>query len=337
MLRIIRWMVLGALCAVPVRAAVHGPVLGEFELMELTVSCNTGAPACYTCINDANTTGDSRLMLALGASYPNMVTTGRAEGVLRPFIEIDGVRLDPPLMPCGSFLRSGIKWFDRPFAQNCPDTTKGVIYQIGGMSQAEVTGDGEVFLDIPIEEAAEIPFRFSLCSEFVYWGAGCGISGSSQHGWKLHTPAVPRAFEVAAGDAPPVAFSSSEIAFDLQSGPGGRVSVARAAGDAPGVPPVAHLNGYWDVHTDIPEGSYSASIQFGIDPASLPEGIDIAGIVVAAFSPMTQMWEPLTTSVDDTALTATVVTDRMGKFVLLESAPVPTERGTWGGLKSMYR
>jgi hypothetical protein len=49
------------------------------------------------------------------------------------------------------------------------------------------------------------------------------------------------------------------------------------------------------------------------------------------------MWEPLTTSVDDTALTATVVTDRMGKFVLLESAPVPTERGTWGGLKSMYR
>lgn len=337
MTRILFLLVCGTLCADPAEAVVYTPVRGYVDFTTFTVSCPGQIDGCYTCVNDENTTADHRLIIALGASLPNTMTTGLAQGVVRPFIEIDGVQLDATLFPCGSFLRSGIFWRDLPFAPNCPDTAKGVLYRIGDMPQVEVAGDGSTFLDIPAADAQEIPFSISLCSEFVYWGAGCGISGSSQHGWQLHTPAVPDAFQAAAGDTPPVAFPSSEVAFDLASGPGGIVSVARASTDPPGTPPVEHLNGYWDVHTDMAEGSYSASIAFTIDAATLPEGIDVSGIAVAAWDPATQMWEPLMTAVDVQAMTATVVTDRMGKFVLLDSPPVPVERQTWGGVKTRYR
>lgn len=330
-------LLLGLVCAAPAGAVEYTPVLGEFVLSEHQLDCGSGAPYCYTCINDANTTADHRLIFAFGAAYPNLQTTGLAIGVLHPFIEIDGVRLDPPLWPCASVLRSGIRWFDRPFAQNCPDTTKGLIYEIGDMPQVEVTGDGDAFFDIDAADADGIPFRFSICSEFVHWGAGCEISGSSQYGFRLITPGVPRAFEAAAGDAVPVAFASHEVAFDPASGPGGKVSVARVNADPPGTPAVEHLNGYWDVHTDMPAGSFSIDIEFAINPASLPEGVDVAGIVVAGYAPSTGMWEPLMTTVDEPSLTATITADRMTKFVLLESAPVPVDQHTWGGVKARYR
>ncbi len=314
----------------------HTPVLGDFEFSELTVSCPANPSGCFTCVNDADTTGDHRLMLVLGASFPNLVTTGRAEGVLRPFLDIDGVRVTPDLFPCGAVLRAGIQWLDRPLAQTCDGTPVSVTYQIGNDPEVTVTGDGNTQVLIPADQAHEIPFRFEVCSELVYWGAGCGISGSSMHGFRLDMPGRLDALQVEPGDSEQVAVSSSQFAIDFLSSPGGVVSVSRVQADVPGTPFIEHLNGYWDVHTNMPPDSFTAEVTLDLNAVPLPPEVNPAAVAIAVFDPAEGNWQLLDTRLDLLGGTATATTHRLSKFVVVESEAVPNLRSSWGLLKAAF-
>lgn len=316
---------------------VHTPVLGEFEFSTLEVDCPAMPSGCYACINDDQTTADHRLMLALGGTSPNLSTTGLAEGVLRPYVEADGVRVTPDLFPCGAVLRSGIRWFDRLFPQSCNGAPVALTYEIGSAPEVTVSGDGDAEFLIPAENAMAIPFRFELCSEFVHWGAGCGIAGSSQYGFSLRLPAPLRAIEVTAGDSPAMPVPGGVLSVDFLSSPGGVVSLSRVYDDLPEtLPSIPHLNGYWDVHTNMAPGSYTADIVFDLDAASFPPGVNPASVVVGIYDPVAGDWQALATQVDVDAGTATVRTDLLSKFVLVADATVRAERQSWSALKAGY-
>ena len=312
------------------------PVMGDIELTSSEVSCPSQPSGCFLCINDEDTTGDNRLILALGASSPFLVTVGHATGVVRPFVEIDGVRLTPDLLPCGAYFRSGLYWFDRFTPPACPGTPPGVTYQIGNMPEVTVTGDGEADFEIPATDAMEVPFDISLCSMFVYWGGGCNISGSSDESWELFVPAAMNAAEVAAGDAAPALLTASSFAIDFLTSPGGVVSVSHVLAEPPVGPGIDHLNGYWDVKSDMTDGSFTASVSFNFDVASLPSHVDPATIAVVIYDDTSDQWTMLATSVDVTAQTATATTNRLHKFALIGDAALPVKPATWGAIKSQY-
>lgn len=338
-----RTLILATLAAVTVLGGpvygdvVFAPVKGYIHITTLSVECPSQPVACFTCINDEATTADNRLMIALGETYPAVPTTGSAIGVVMPFVDVDGVRLTPDLLPCGAFFRFGVSWSDLPLATNCSGALKGVTYQIGPFPEATVSGDGSTQYDLPAEDAIAVPFEFSLCSQFVYWGAGCNVSGSSQHGWKLHTPGELHALQVGPGDSPGAGIAASEFAVDFESSPGGVLSVSRVAGDPPGTPPVPHLNGYWDVHTDMPVGSYVAQVSLNVDPSALPEGVTIAEVKIAAYDPDAGSWDVLPTTPDEAVGVVRANTAQLTKFVLLDSPPVPVEHLSWGAVKAIYR
>ncbi len=311
------------------------PVMGDIELTTSDVSCPSQPSGCYLCINDEDTTGDNRLILALGASSPFLVTVGHASGVVRPFVMVDGVRLTPDMLPCGAFFRSGLYWFDRFTPPACSGTPPNVTYQIGSMPEVTVTGDGTTDIEIPAIDAMEVPFEISLCSMFIYWGGGCGISGSSDESWELFVPAAMNAADVPGGGVP-VAMPGSEFVVALQTGGDGVVSVSHVMDDPPVGSGVEHINGYWDVHSDLTSDTFVANVSFGFDTATLPPDVDPAAITVAIFDESTGNWTALPTVVDVTAETATATTSRLHKFVLLGNAPVPVKQTSWGAIKALY-
>lgn len=321
----------------PVRADVLiTPVKGNIVLSAGEVSCPSQPSGCWMCINDEDTTGDNRLIIALGEDYPFVPTLGYAAGVVRPFVEIDGVRITPDILPCGAYFRSGVYWLDRFTPPSCDGVPPGVTYQIGTMPAVTVTGDGETDFDIPATDAIEVPFEISLCSQFFYWGTGCNVGGSAAHSWKLYVPAAMNAVAVPAGDAAPAAMPASDFAINFSNSTGGAVAVSHVLADPPVGPTIEHLNGYWDVHTDLAPGTFTADVSFGYDPPSLPPDVDPVTIAVAIYNDVTDAWEILATTVDETAQTATATTDRLHKFVLLGGMVLPAENATWGSIKAQY-
>lgn len=322
---------------VPARADVRiAPVMGDFIFTTAEVSCPSQPSGCYICVNDEDTTGDHRLMLAFGASSPFLVTTGYVAGVVRPFVEIDGVRLTPDLLPCGAYFRSGLFWFDRFTPPACDGSPPGVTYQIGSMPEVTVSGDGTTDIEFLATEAMEIPFEISLCSHFFYWGGGCDIAGSGDESWELFVAAPMNAVEVPAGDAPLATASESDFAIDFSNSAGGAVSVSHVLADPPVGPAIDPLNGYWDVHSDLAPGTFTAEVSFGYDAASLPPETDAGAITVVLYNEVLDSWEFLATTVDEVAQTATATTNRLHKFVLLGGMPVPAAKSSWGSLKARY-
>jgi hypothetical protein len=321
----------------PARAEVRiVPVMGDIELSAGEVSCPSLPSGCLFCINDENTTGDNRLMIAIGETYPFTVTTGYAAGVVRPFIVVDGVRLTPDLFPCDAYLRFGISWSDKFTPPACDGAPPGVTYRIGSIPEATVTGDGSAHFTMPATEAIEVPFEISLCSQFFYWGAGCNVSGSADKAWELFVPAAMNAMAVPAGDAAPMSAPASDFTVDFSSSAGGAVSVSHVLADPPVAPAIEHLNGYWDVHSDLVPGTFSADVSFGFDTASLPQGVDPAAIAVAIYNADTDAWNVLPTTVDVSGQTATATTDQLSKFVLVGDMVLPTQKTSWGAIKALF-
>lgn len=321
----------------PARADVRFvPVMGDIVLSVGEVSCPSQPSGCWLCINDEDTTGDNRLILALGEDYPFVTTTGIAEGVVRPFVVVDGVRLTPDLLPCNAYFRFGIAWSDRFTPNPCGTTPAGVTYQIGTLPGATVTGDGTAYFTIPATEASEVSFLITLCSQFFYWGGGCGISGSSDESWELYTPAAMNAVDVPAGDAAPLPVPASDFAIDFASSAGGVLMVSHVPADPPVTPAIDHLNGYWDVHSDLVPGSFTAQVSFGFDASALPPEVDPAAITAAVYDTDTESWNFLPTTVDVAGQTATAITDRLWKFVLVGGMTTPTDRASWGAIKAIY-
>jgi hypothetical protein len=330
--------VVALLAVVPqVHADVRiAPVMGYIELSAGEVSCPSLPTGCLFCLNDENTTADHRLMLAIGATSPFIVTTGYAAGVIRPFIEIDGVRLTPDLFPCDAYLRCGVFWMDRFTPPACGTTPPGVTYTIGSMPEVAVTGDGSTHFTIPATEASEVPFEISVCSMFFYWGAGCNVSGSADKAWELLVPAAMNALAVPAGDAAPMQAPGSDFAIDFSSSSGGVLSISHVPADPPVGSAIDHLNGYWDVHSDLAPGTFTAQASFGFNAASLPPSVDPSGIAVAVYYAEMDMWGMLPTTVDVAGQTATATIDRASKFALVAEPALATKNVTWGALKAKF-
>jgi hypothetical protein len=312
------------------------PVMGDIELSAGEVSCPSLPSGCLLCINDENTTGDNRLIIAIGETYPFTVTTGYAAGVVRPFVIVDGVRLTPDLFPCDSYLRCGVNWSDYFTPYACNGTSPGVTYRIGSMPEVTVTGDGSTHFTIPATEAIQVPFEISVCSQFFYWGAGCDVNGSADKAWELYVPAPMNAVAVSAGDTPPMPVPASDFAMDFSSSAGGTVSVSHVPENPPVAPVIVPLNGYWDVHSDLPPGTFVVEVSFGFDSASLPDDVDPAEISIAMYDPAMETWNVLPTTVDVPGQMATATTNRFSKFVLVGDIALPTQRATWGSVKALY-
>jgi hypothetical protein len=311
------------------------PVKGDIELTSSFVSCPSNPSGCLLCVNDEDT-GHELLMVALGGTSAFLVIEGYAEGFVRPVVEIDGVILTPDILPCGAFFRSGIRWLDRFTPPACNGTPPGVTFQVAAMPETTVTGDGDLVVDIPATEASVVPFRFSVCSMFVHWGAGCNIAESSSRQWRLIVPAALHAVEVGPGDAAPATVSASDFAIDFSSSDGGALSVSHVPADPPVGPPVDHLSGYWDIHGNFEDGTFLAAVSFGFDANALPPEVDPATIAVLAYDIDSDNWDMLATTVDVTAQTATVTIDRLTKFVLVGGSVLPTETKSWGAIKDLY-
>lgn len=315
--------------------SVHQPVKGFVEVLEQEITC-AHPNACFFCINDEATTGDNRLVVAIGSVLAGVEVSGLVEGVVHPFVEVDGVTLTPPLLPAGAFFRAGVRWSDLPFAPACDGTPPGVTYEIGGMPEMTESGDGETTIDIPVEVADGIPFRFTTCSQLIYWGAGCNLSGSSPRSWKLHLPGTLDAFALEAGDAPPIAPAGSDVVVDVIDGPGGLLSVARMAGPSPVGPEVMGPDVHWDLRTDMPTGGFTASLVFTFDPSALPLDVDATDLRVSVLDEALGVWEQLPTEIDEGAGTATAEAERLGVVVLAVPASVPIHETSWGSLKARF-
>jgi hypothetical protein len=317
---------------------VHTPVRGYIELTSGEYFCSWDTDQiCHPCVNDADTPDEDRLIVAFGVTAPTYVAYGEIEGTVTPFVEIDGVTLTPDLLPTGSFFRSGVFWRDFFVPANCPNGAEpGVIYTIGSLPEATVQGDGTAEFDIPAAEAGLVPFSFRFCNEFVYWGVGCEIGGSQTQRWRLHLPQELRAFVVPAGDAPPVAPPGLDIVVDLQSGPGGTLTMTRGAGPTPVGEPLVGPPGYWEVNADLAPASFAAEIILGFAVADLPPEITPEELVVLLFDPAVDAWLPLATEIDAAAGLATATTDMFGVLALGAEPSVRAHAASWSTVKGLY-
>lgn len=327
-----------ALILIPVATmaeVVHTPVLGDIVLGSASYDCPQGT--CQPCVNDVDFPGDTRLMLAFGTTGPTLDAWGTISGTVAPFVEIDGVQLFPSLLPTGSFFRAGLVWHDFLVPGSCPNGPPGLTYEVAPSSSATVNGDGSVDIDVPAEAAtAAVPFSFRFCNEFVYWGAGCDVAGSSTHRWALHLPAPLHAFEVGPGSAAPIVVAGQDIALTFQEGPGGVFTSTKVDAPAPVGAPLTGPASHWDLRTDMAPGSFTAELTVSFDLLVLPPEVNPAELVLVRFDEALEVWQSLDTILDLSAGTATATTDRFSIFALTTEVPVATASRSWGSIKARF-
>ena len=136
---------------------VIGSVRGDIELFTGEVECPSLPSGCILCVNDVDTTGDNRLIVAAGTVTATVQTVGLVEGVVRPFVLLDGLEIAPDLLPAGSYFRAGVRWSDLPFPASCDGSPPGVTFEIADLGEMTRSGDGSMFVDINASHASEIP------------------------------------------------------------------------------------------------------------------------------------------------------------------------------------
>jgi hypothetical protein len=311
--------------------------MGDVEFSAAEITCPTHEGACFLCVNDVDDPGDHRLMIAVGQSIPAEPVWAFLEGVVRPFVEIDGHRVDPVLLPSEAFFRSGFKWLDRIAPPHCEGTAPHVTYAFGDVPPTTVSGDGEILVDLPASTGSEIPFHISLCSHFAYWGAGCGVGGSSPRRWRLHLPAPLDAAVIPAGDAPPVSFVESELTLDFLTGPGGTITATHAPGMAPAGPGYIGVEGYWETRGTMAPETFEAELVLSADLAGGSGDGDPEDLVIAVLNETTGQWQALDTTIDIPGGTASASTDRLGLVVLASGFTVPVADASWSKIKAVFR
>jgi hypothetical protein len=314
----------------------HGPVYGDIQLSVAQIECPVAN--CMLCVNDVDDPGDHRLMLAFGATTAAQGAWGTVIGTVAPFVEIDGVTLTPDLLPAAAYFSSVFYWRDFPFPPVCANgSPPQVIYQIADRPQQIVSGDGTETIVIPVRDALVVPFEVSFCSQFVSWGAGCDVAGSSERKWRLFLPAPVQAFTIVPGDAPPVEIPDMGIMIDVADGPGGTLSASRIEGAAPFGTPPPGPDGYWDLSTDAPAGSFEAEVAVAFDPATLPDGVSADDLRLVRWSADDGIWQGLATSIDAPSGTATASVVSFGPLALTWESPLAVEAASWGKVKAVYR
>lgn len=313
------------------------PVLGQIQIDNGgQYSCQlSGNQICGACVQDEDDPNSiPPLIVSFGKSGLSGWSFGTMSGVIRPAVEIDGIRLLPSLLPSGSFFTSriGVGVSFTPI-QPCP--AQGLTYQIGSVGGSFVaSGNQEIVL--PADEADAVAFRLEFCNVGAHWGAGCNVSGSINDRWLLHAPADVAALVVASGDPAPISFSNQDVVVDFDQTGGGIVTALRSQGIAP-VPGVPNgPPGYWELRTDMPLGSYHARVTVSFDPVTLPEGITPGQLMLARYDPSEGGWESLPTVVDVVAGTVTAETNGVSILVLTTEHVVRSSATSWSRVKATY-
>lgn len=313
------------------------PVLGDVELFTAEIECPGHSGACFLCVNDVDAPGDHRLMVAVGQAIAFEEVTALVEGVVRPFVEVDGITVGPALLPTNATFRFGFRWRDTPFPPSCDGVAPHVTYRFGDAGDTTVSGDGTLEVLIPAAEALEVDFRISLCSQFAYFGAGCDVGGSSSSGWQLRLPGPLEVASADPGDADPIDLPDAAMSLDFSTGPGGTVTAVHVAtGVAPDAPPYTGLDGYWEPRGSMAAGSFEADVTLEFDPASIPVEVDPEDLVMVVLDDSGR-WEVLATIIDLDAGTAVAGTDRLGTMAIVSGVSVPVGAGSWGALKASFR
>ena len=176
-------------------------------------------------------------------------------------------------------------------------------------------------------------------------GCCCGLAGSSDFRWVLHAPSPISLGEFPAGASAPYHFSGTGLTLEFQSGPGGNVTAVNVPGEPP-APPTIPINSrkllrYWEVRTDMEDGSFLATVTVAYDSLEIPPDVAEEDLAIVRFDGDGEHWVPLPTIVD-TALDQVTVTGltEFSIFIVgdLGDAGVDSHEGTtWGALKSDFR
>jgi len=315
------------------------PVLGQIQMDNDGIwSCQiTGSQLCTSCVEDADTPASiPPLIIAFGTTGLSGWSFGTLTGTMQLAIEIDGLTIPPALLPCDSYFTSRIG-VGAGFVPNSPCGAQGLDYQINS-NIGSFTEGGNQEITIPAEEADAVSFEINFCNVSAHWGSGCGVGGSVNDRWLLHVPGELNAANVSPGDPAPLLFPIQGVALDFQQGTGGTVTVLRSEQVVPGdsAPPLGPA-GYWEVRTDMTDGSYSTMVTLDFDPATLPPGADPLGLMIARFDRLQNGWESLPSVVDVSTGTVIAVTSGLSKLVLTTENPVPVKTSTWGAIKADFQ
>lgn len=315
------------------------PVLGQIQIDNDGIwSCQiTDSQLCSSCVEDADTPRSiPPLIIAFGKSGLGGWSYGSLTGSLQLAAEIDGLTIPPALLPRDSYFTSRIGVGVSFTPINPCGGPQGLDYQINSNVGA-FTESGNHEITIPAGEADLVNFEINFCNVGAHWGAGCNINGSVNDRWLLHSPGVVNASVVGPGDTAPIAFPTEGVTLDFQQGGGGTVTVMRSEVEAPGGAAPPGPAGYWELRTDMLDGSYSVDVTLEFDPATLPPEVNPAGLMIARFDRVENSWESLISEVDVGTGTVTATTDGLSKLVLSEHLVVSVQNSTWGALKLQYR
>lgn len=316
----------------------HEPVLGTIQIDgDGVYSCQaSGSLLCAACVEDQDTTNQSTrpLIVSFGKTGLSGWSYGTMSGSIQLAAEIDGLTIPPALLPCNSRFssRMGVGAGYHPFSP-CGD--QGLDYQINSNSGVFTEG-GNHEIHIPAEEANLVSFEINFCNVSAHWGAGCGVNGSINDRWLLWAPGQINAATIASGNAAPLPFPNQNLILDFQQSNGGIVTVLRSEQAAPGGLAPAGPDGYWEITTDMADGSYSVVVTLEFDSASLPADINPAALMIARFDRTQNGWESLNSVVDITTGTVTATTSGLSKLVLATESVVTVTRSTFGAVKARF-
>jgi hypothetical protein len=313
------------------------PVLGQIQMDNGGIwSCQiTGTQLCSSCVEDADTPGSiPPLIIAFGTTGLSGWSFGTLTGTIQLALEVDGLTIPPALLPCDTYFTSRIG-VGAGFVPNSPCGAQGLDYQINS-NIGSFTEGGNQEITIPAEEGDLVSFEINFCNVSAHWGSGCNVNGSLNDRWVLHAPGVLNAALVDPGDSAPLPFPTQGVTLDFVQGPGGLVTVLRSELDAPRGTPPSGPPGYWEIRTEMPDGSYSAMVTIEFDPAALPPEINPAGLMIARYDRAGDTWEHLASTVDIPAGTVTATSSGLSKFVLTSENVLGVSSATWGAIKARY-
>ncbi len=306
---------LSIVISTPLRAEVvyDGVVGGSVLFSDDQYTCSdVPAGSCTACWGTSTAVGPGIRWgkRALGGAY----ASGNISGSISLFATLDGVALGPGLLPRAGYFQNLLFSFEG-FCSTCCSGH----YSVGSSSGAMVLS-GTVPITVPVSQAASTPFAFDICNLEVCWGTACGFIGSGDYRWKYYSPGPTRAQSFSAGDPPPAAFGGIDVALDITSSPGGRVSATKVAGVPPDpLPPPQATPFYWEILTDIPAGSMTADLVFSYDPSQIT--VAEANLHVAVFDTMAAAWRALPSVVDEANNTVRVSgVGGLGTFILVDAS-----------------
>lgn len=271
---------------------VSDPTYGDYYCQDLRAT----ATACSSCCTD----GPS--FFAGGTGFFTQ-QHGDVSGTIDDLgILTDGVRLFWNTLPTAAYYRHALG-IRSNYWGNCLDCCPADLpcrldWTVGSESGTVLQTNPTIMLQTNARElSGGLPFSFRFCDHEVTWGRSGACGGSTA--WELHLPGSLRATVISAGDSPPFPFSGTGLSIDPETSPGGVVTAINVPSTPP-VPPPANLAvpRYWELETDMADGSFSLRLTIEYDRNELPAGASENQLIVRAYDRTMGTWLPLATEPD---------------------------------------